>query len=158
MALYSMYGRVHVVSTGVTSFCVRDIKSKYDHFYLLFWEHVGIRMEPKPLLSDEIFIFTRCLYVLFSCRTLFTTMKCVVVLLMSLAAVHVVSAFQYTEEWEAWKKEYGRSYESADIELRRQIIWESNMMFVNEHNAHADEFGFTVEMNEFADLVSKSFF
>ena len=82
-------------------------------------------------------------------------MKCVVVLLISLAAVHVVSAFQYTEEWEAWKKEYGRSYESADIELRRQIIWESNMMFVNDHNAHADEFGFTVEMNEFADLVSK---
>ena len=85
-------------------------------------------------------------------------MKCVVVLLISLAAVHVVSAFQYTEEWEAWKKEYGRSYESADIELRRQIIWESNMMFVNEHSAHADEFGFTVEMNDFADLVSKLFF
>ena len=81
-----------------------------------------------------------------------TKMKCVVVLLISLAAV--VSAFQYTEEWEAWKKEYGRSYESADIELRRQIIWESNMIFVNEHNTHADEFGFTVEMNEFADLVS----
>ena len=87
-----------------------------------------------------------------------TKMKCVIVLLLLLSLGAVVSAFQYTEEWEAWKKEYGRSYESADIELRRQIIWESNMIFVNEHNTHADEFGFTVEMNEFADLVSKLFF
>ena len=28
------------------------------------------------------------------------------------------------------------------------------MQFVKEHNARADEVGFTVEMNKFADLVS----
>ena len=81
-----------------------------------------------------------------------SAMKSVVVLLVGLAVV--VSGFQYTEEWEAWKKEHSRVYESDDIELRRHIIWESNMQFVTEHNAHTDEFGFTVEMNEFADLVS----
>ena len=79
-------------------------------------------------------------------------MKCVVVLLVALAAA--VSGFQYTGEWEAWKEENGKVYESDDIELRRHIIWESNMQFVKEHNAHADEIGFTVEMNKFADLVS----
>ena len=79
-------------------------------------------------------------------------MKCVVVLLVALAAV--VSGFQYIEEWEAWKKEHGRVYESDEIELRSHITWEGNRQFVKQHNAHADEIGFTVEMNKFADLVS----
>ena len=73
-------------------------------------------------------------------------------LLVALAAA--VSGFQYTEEFEAWKERYGRFYESDEVELRRHITWESNMQFVKEHNAHADEIGFTVEMNQFADLVS----
>ena len=79
-------------------------------------------------------------------------MKCVVVLLVGIAAV--VSGFQYTKEWEEWKKEHSRVYESDDAEVVRHIIWESNQQFVLEHNANADKFGFTVEMNEFADLVS----
>ena len=36
------------------------------------------------------------------------TMKCVVVLLVALAAA--VSGFQYAKEWEAWKEEHGRVY------------------------------------------------
>ena len=82
-------------------------------------------------------------------------MKCTVVLLVALATA-AVSGFQYTEEWEAWKKEHGRVYESDDIENHRHAVWESNMQFVKEHNARADEVGFTVEMNKFADLVSLS--
>ena len=72
-------------------------------------------------------------------------------LLVGLAAV--VSGFQYTNEWKEWKKDHGRVYESDDIEHLRHTIWESNMQFVIEHNARADEFGFSVEMNEFADLA-----
>ena len=49
-----------------------------------------------------------------------------------------------------------RSMETTDAELARQIIWESNKKFVENHNANADKFGFTVAMNEFADLVSYS--
>lgn len=79
-------------------------------------------------------------------------MKCTVVLLVLL--VGAVMSFEYTEEWEAWKREHGKKYESAEVELGRHIIWESNMKFVEDHNAHADVFGFTVEMNEFADLVN----
>ena len=79
-------------------------------------------------------------------------MRTAVILLVGIAAV--VSGFQYTKEWEEWKKEHGRAYESDDIELLRHIIWESNQQFVLEHNANADKFGYTVEMNEFADLVS----
>lgn len=72
-------------------------------------------------------------------------MKCVVVLLVVLIAA-AVSGFQYTVEWEAWKKKHGRIYESNEIELRWHNLWESNMEFVKEHNAHVDEIGFTVEI------------
>ena len=56
----------------------------------------------------------------------------------------VLSGFQYAEEFKAWKEKYGRFYESDEVELRRHITWESNMQFVREHNAHADEIGFTM--------------
>ena len=49
---------------------------------------------------------------------------------------------------------HGRVYESDGIEFRRQITFESNMKFIEEHNAHADEHGYTVKMNKFGDLVS----
>ena len=83
----------------------------------------------------------------------FFRMKSAIVLLVALATA--VSGFQYAEEFEAWKEKHGRFYESDEVELRRRITWESNMQFVKEHNAHADEIGFTVEMNKFADLVSQ---
>ena len=60
----------------------------------------------------------------------------------------------HTEKWETWKKEYSQVYKSDNIEQSRCAIWEHNMQFVNQHNANSDEIGFTVEMNEFADLVS----
>ena len=54
-------------------------------------------------------------------------------------------------EGRAWSSLF---YESDGIELRRQITFESNMKFIEEHNAHADEHGYTVKMNKFGDLVS----
>ena len=83
-------------------------------------------------------------------------MKFNVVLLVALAAAAAVTGFQHTEEWEAWKKEHGRVYESDEIEHRRHAIWEKKMKFIEEHNANADETGFTVEMNKFGDMVSHS--
>ena len=50
-------------------------------------------------------------------------------------------------------QEHGKQYLSAEEELQRQVIWESNKKYVDNHNEHADVFGFTLEMNEFADLV-----
>ena len=80
-------------------------------------------------------------------------MKCLLLLaLVALAA----AKFEYTQEFHEWKVKYNKVYETTDAELARQIIWESNKKFVENHNANADKFGFTVAMNEFADLVSYS--
>lgn len=74
------------------------------------------------------------------------------VLLAALLSVSV--AFQFTEEWELWKKKYSKGYETAEEELSRQITWESNKLRVENHNANADKYGYTLTMNQFADMVS----
>ncbi len=33
------------------------------------------------------------------------------------------------------------------------MVWEANRNYVQNHNEHADVFGFTLAMNEFADMV-----
>ena len=76
-----------------------------------------------------------------------------VLVLLALVAL-VAAKFEYTQEFQEWKVKYNKVYETKDLELRRQIIWESNKKFVENHNANADKFGFTVAMNKFADLVS----
>ena len=54
-------------------------------------------------------------------------------------------------------QEHAKFYLSAEDELQRQIIFESNMKFIENHNENADVFGFTVAMNEFGDLVRNMF-
>ena len=39
--------------------------------------------------------------------------------------------------------------------MKRLDIWISNKKHVELHNARADEHGFTLAMNKFADLVSE---
>ena len=75
--------------------------------------------------------------------------------LLALALVVLVAAeFEFTQEFQEWKVKYNKVYETKEIEFARQVIWESNKKFVENHNANADKDGFTVSMNEFADLVS----
>ena len=67
------------------------------------------------------------------------------------------TAFDYTAEWELWKRTHGKQYTTDAEELHRHTIWEANKKIVLEHNAHADKWGWTLEMNAFADLESSEF-
>lgn len=79
--------------------------------------------------------------------------------LLVLALVALATArFQYTQEFQEWKTKYNKKYETREMQLHRQIIWEANMKFVENHNANSDKIGFTVAMNEYADLVSGNSF
>ena len=41
----------------------------------------------------------------------------------------------------------------SDLEdLRRYTIWQSKRAYVNEHNQHADKFGYTLAINKFSDM------
>ena len=68
------------------------------------------------------------------------------------SAYHVVET---DYEWLAWKREHDRVYEGDRLlELERYIIWRANGALVDAHNRYASTFGYTLELNKFADLVS----
>ena len=62
--------------------------------------------------------------------------------------------FQHPEEWQLWKAEHGKSYESQIEELEKHLVWLSNREYINAHNANSDLFGFTLAMNHLGDMVS----
>ena len=47
---------------------------------------------------------------------------------------------------------YGKLYKDDLEELRRYTIWQSKRTYVNEHNSHANRFGYTLAMNKFSDM------
>jgi hypothetical protein len=51
------------------------------------------------------------------------------------------------------EQENAKEYSSDEEELQRHMIWEANKNYVDNHNEHADVFGFTLAMNQLADLV-----
>jgi len=72
-----------------------------------------------------------------------------------LAAVAAAAAkFEFLEEWEMWKEQHGKGYQSEREELERHLIWLSNKQYIDQHNANSDIFGFTLAMNHFGDMVS----
>ena len=63
-------------------------------------------------------------------------------------------AFQTDYDWLSWKRQNDRAYEEDLLELERYIIWQSNKALVYAHNQYASTFGYSLELNKFADLVS----
>ena len=77
--------------------------------------------------------------------------------LCSLATVRSVQPiFQFAEEWSLWKGEHDKSYGSQLEELERHLVWLSNRKYIEQHNANAHLFGFTLRMNHFGDMVSNN--
>ena len=85
-------------------------------------------------------------------------MKCIAALVLLGLSMTVNAAgvpkYQFVEEWSLWKSEHAKSYESDLEELERHLVWLSNKEYIDQHNANADLFGFTLAMNNFGDLVS----
>ena len=64
--------------------------------------------------------------------------------------------YQHPEEWQLWKTQHGKSYESEREELERHLMWLSNREYINAHNKNSHILGFTLKLNQFADWVSPS--
>ena len=71
------------------------------------------------------------------------------VLVLSTAA----AKFEYLEEWNMWKADHGKSYDSEREELERHFLWLSSKAYIEAHNANFHIFGYKVAMNHFGDLV-----
>ena len=55
-------------------------------------------------------------------------------------------------EWQQWKTKYVKTYADEAEESVRRLVWLDNWQFVQKHNS--ENHTFTVETNEFADLVN----
>ena len=75
-------------------------------------------------------------------------------LALSVEAVGV-PVYQYPEEWGLWKSQHAKEYVSDLEELERHSVWLSNKEYIDQHNANAELFGFTLAMNHLGDLVSR---
>ena len=62
--------------------------------------------------------------------------------------------FELSEEWELWKTEHGKGYQTLREELERHVIWQSNKKYVEAHNQNSHILGFSLRMNHFGDMVS----
>ena len=80
-------------------------------------------------------------------------MRLVVVLLSVWSLVVAEVQFQHPEEWQLWKSQHGKSYQSQREELERHLIWLANREYINGHNNNAHVFGFTLAMNHLGDIV-----
>ena len=79
------------------------------------------------------------------------------VLLLVLAVVSISGEgvrFEHQEEWQLWKTEHGKSYQSQREELERHVVWLSNREYINSHNENSIKMGFSLRLNHFADMVS----
>ena len=96
--------------------------------------------------------------------TLTATIQCCI-LLFSVMETHSnlrnhaaddATDLEYGLQWDAWKATHSRSYLNTSEELERYVIWRSNQAFIENHNSYAEKLGFTLQMNQFGDLVSLS--
>lgn len=69
-----------------------------------------------------------------------------------LLALIGASFAQLDAEWQQWKTRYGKAYVDDAEESVRKLVWLDNWKFVQKHNS--EKHSFTVETNQFADLVS----
>ena len=60
------------------------------------------------------------------------------------------AALQLKDEWEAWKRDNGKSYADDLEESLRHAIWFQNYHHIKEHNKKES---FQLGLNTFADLV-----
>lgn len=63
-------------------------------------------------------------------------------------------SFKYDSKWLSWKQEHDKAYESDIHELEKYVTWVSNNAMIEAHNKLESDFGYTLGMNQFGDMVS----
>lgn len=75
--------------------------------------------------------------------------------LLSLAIAHsdVAADILRDHEWSNWKQKHMKYYASDNEELERYVTWRTNKAYVEYHNALAQDFGYSLVLNTFGDVV-----
>ena len=64
------------------------------------------------------------------------------------------AARSYGVQWQGWCVTHNKTYQSSAEALERYVVWRSNSAYIQYHNNYAAEFGFSLAMNKFGDMVS----
>ncbi|XP_041346629.1 cathepsin L2-like, partial [Gigantopelta aegis] len=69
------------------------------------------------------------------------------------------SYFPYHDTWKQFKIEYGKSYESPEIEQGRKAIFMENVKIIELHNIKFNnrEKSYFLDINQFADMTNDEF-
>jgi len=76
---------------------------------------------------------------------------------LGLAAAAPLSDEEYTTMWSAFKGDFKKAYESVEEHAGRFAVFKDNIDFITSHNARAAEHGYTVGLNQFADMTRQEF-
>lgn len=68
-------------------------------------------------------------------------------------AAGLIAAAADDQAWEAFKNQFGRTYNSGIEEIQRKAIFEANLALIEEFNGQG--FKFSVGVNQFADLTTE---
>eukprot|EP01121_Diplochlamys_sp_Union-15-3_P014997 TRINITY_DN4873_c0_g1_i3.p1 TRINITY_DN4873_c0_g1~~TRINITY_DN4873_c0_g1_i3.p1 ORF type:complete len:322 (-),score=63.06 TRINITY_DN4873_c0_g1_i3:76-1041(-) len=71
-----------------------------------------------------------------------------------LLVIHIV--YSASNDFNAWKSIYGKSYSSVEEEAKRFSIWSQNAEFISQHNTNEGK-TYSVAMNKFGDLTNEEF-
>lgn len=66
---------------------------------------------------------------------------------------------EHQQEWEAYKHEHKKAYETSMEELARYEVWKTHREYVAKHNSEADKgiHSFWLAVNKYADLTNREF-
>merc|ERR1712072_259828 len=76
---------------------------------------------------------------------------------LGLAAAGPLSNEEYSSLWNSFQTDFEKSYSSAEEHAARFLTFKDNLDFITSHNARAEEHGYTVGVNQFADMTSAEF-
>ena len=74
--------------------------------------------------------------------------------ILALLCVTLVTAAEFSDEWNSWKELHKKTYECEHEELARYTIWVANKAYIEEHNKNVQAHGYSLKMNEFGDMVT----
>jgi len=75
------------------------------------------------------------------------------VAIVAIAAAGPLGESEYQSLWSQFKADFGKNYALAEEHDGRFLTFKDNVDFINTHNARADEHGWTVAINQFADMT-----
>merc|ERR1711935_285694 len=76
---------------------------------------------------------------------------------LGLTAAAPLGESEYTSLWSTFKADFTKAYTSVEEHAERFSVFKDNVDFIMTHNARSDEHGYTVGINQFADMTSAEF-